>query len=193
MDGRVYHIYKRNLFMLESVEHSKFRKGSISENDVNFSDMTTEGECNHINYIMIYQKKEHPSNKNFYSIWKNVLCITKEEFDDISKELSFYIEDYLPKYEYPCYNHFRCKDRPVCAGTKYRTFTLSSIDVKDTLNFYNLVKDGVSIDEMKYYVYYFIKYDDSLKIDLYNKHKYIFTERVKYTQRLYILTKFKCM
>lgn len=28
MDGRVYHIYKRNLFMLESVEHSKFRSNN---------------------------------------------------------------------------------------------------------------------------------------------------------------------
>ncbi|KNG75516.1 hypothetical protein PFMG_01697 [Plasmodium falciparum IGH-CR14] len=180
MDGRVYHIYKRNLFMLESVEHSKFRsnnekielKNNVHEQKIIIFFLVQKLTLEEL-YNVLDNLEEHPSNKNFYSIWKNVLCITKEEFDDISKELSFYIEDYLPKYEYPCYNHFRY--------------------VKDTLNFYNLVKDGVSIDEMKYYVYYFIKYDDSLKIDLYNKHKYIFTERVENTQRLYILTKFKCM
>ncbi|ETW17249.1 hypothetical protein PFFVO_03836 [Plasmodium falciparum Vietnam Oak-Knoll (FVO)] len=61
---------------------------------------------------------------------------------------------------------------------------LSSTDIEHTLNFYKLVKDGKSIDEMKNYIYVFIKYYDTFKNDLFNKHKTIFTERIKNTQRL---------
>ncbi|SPJ13166.1 Plasmodium exported protein, unknown function [Plasmodium sp. DRC-Itaito] len=61
---------------------------------------------------------------------------------------------------------------------------LTSTDMKNTLNFYKLFKDGTSIDEMKNYIYAFIKYYDTLKNDLFNEHKTIFTERMKNTQRL---------
>lgn len=64
--------------------------------------------------------------------------------------------------------------------------TLSSIDVKDTLNFYNLVKDGASIDEIKNYIYSSIKYYDILKNELYNEQRARFTERMKNTKRLEI-------
>ncbi|CAX64418.1 hypothetical protein PFUGPA_05959 [Plasmodium falciparum Palo Alto/Uganda] len=61
---------------------------------------------------------------------------------------------------------------------------LSSTDIEHTLNFYKLDKDGKSIDEMKNYIYVFIKYYDTFKNDLFNEHKTIFTERIKNTQRL---------
>lgn len=67
---------------------------------------------------MLDYLEELPSDEDFYGIWNRVLGISKEEFDDMSKELSFYMEDYLHKYEYQCYHHFRGRDRPVCAGTK---------------------------------------------------------------------------
>ncbi|SOS81783.1 Plasmodium exported protein (PHISTa), unknown, putative [Plasmodium sp.] len=34
--------------------------------------------------------------------------------------------------------------------------TLSCTDIENTLNFYNLVKDGAFIDEIKHYIYVFI-------------------------------------
>ncbi|ETW45077.1 hypothetical protein PFNF135_00406 [Plasmodium falciparum NF135/5.C10] len=40
---------------------------------------------------------------------------------------------------------------------------LSFTDLEHTLNFYSLLKDGTSIDEMKHYIYSFIKYYDTLK------------------------------
>ncbi|SPJ08233.1 Plasmodium exported protein, unknown function [Plasmodium sp. DRC-Itaito] len=45
-------------------------------------------------------------------------------------------------------------------------------------------KDGTSIDEMKNYIYAFIKYFDTLKNDLYKEHKTIFTEGMINTERL---------
>ncbi|ETW54901.1 hypothetical protein PFUGPA_03503 [Plasmodium falciparum Palo Alto/Uganda] len=63
---------------------------------------------------------------------------------------------------------------------------LSSTDRKDTLNFYNLVKDGASIDEIKNYIYSSIKYYDILKNELYNEQRARFTERMKNTKRLEI-------
>ncbi|CDO61913.1 Plasmodium exported protein, unknown function, fragment [Plasmodium reichenowi] len=59
---------------------------------------------------------------------------------------------------------------------------LSSTSVEHTLNFHKLVKDGTSIDEIKNYIYAFIKYFDTLKNDLYKEHKTIFTGRMKNTQ-----------
>ncbi|EWC74999.1 hypothetical protein C923_04325 [Plasmodium falciparum UGT5.1] len=63
---------------------------------------------------------------------------------------------------------------------------LSSTDREDTLNFYNLVKDGASIDEIKNYIYSSIKYYDILKNELYNEQRARFTERIKNTKRLEI-------
>ncbi|CDO62236.1 Plasmodium exported protein (PHISTa), unknown function [Plasmodium reichenowi] len=88
---------------------------------------------------------------------------------------------------------FGVKD--LCQNTKYRTwyksmhgigFALSSTDMKNTLNFYKLVKDGTTIDEMINCIYAFIKYYDTLKNDLINEHKTIFTEWMKNTQKLYM-------
>lgn len=62
--------------------------------------------------------------------------------------------------------------------------SLLSTDMEHTLNFYGLVKDRASIDEMKNYIYAFIKYYDTLKNDLFNEQKNIFIERMKYPQRL---------
>ncbi|KOB85526.1 hypothetical protein PFDG_01022 [Plasmodium falciparum Dd2] len=56
---------------------------------------------------------------------------------------------------------------------------LSSTDKEYTLNFFGLVKDGASIDEMKEFIYSFIKYYDTLKNELFNEKKNIFTERMK--------------
>lgn len=63
------------------------------------------------------------------------------------KELSFYIEDYLHKYEYQRYHQFGCRNRSVCAGSEYRTqykslydigVVQSFADIEHTLNFYQL-------------------------------------------------------
>ncbi|SOV76050.1 Plasmodium exported protein, unknown function [Plasmodium reichenowi] len=60
---------------------------------------------------------------------------------------------------------------------------VSPIDMENTFNFYKLVKDGTLIDEMKNYIYAFIKHYDTLKNDLFNECKTIFTDRMKNTQR----------
>ncbi|CDO61581.1 Plasmodium exported protein, unknown function, fragment [Plasmodium reichenowi] len=54
--------------------------------------------------------------------------------------------------------------------------------MEHTPNFHKLVKDLSSIDEMKKYIYAFIKYYDTLKNDLFNEYKTIFTGRMKNTQ-----------
>lgn len=51
----------------------------------------------------------------------------------MSKELSFYIDDYFHKYKYQRYHHFLDKDRSVCAGKKYRTLYKSMHDIGETL------------------------------------------------------------
>ncbi|SOS81747.1 Plasmodium exported protein (PHISTa), unknown, putative [Plasmodium sp.] len=82
---------------------------------------------------------------------------------------------------------------PICRNSKYRTWyksmhdigvILSSIYMEHALNFYKLDKYGTSIDERKKFIYAFIKYYDTLKNDLFNEHKTIFTDRMKNTQRL---------
>ncbi|KNG75839.1 hypothetical protein PFMG_02116 [Plasmodium falciparum IGH-CR14] len=51
------------------------------------------------------------------------------------------------------------------------------------------IKDGTSIDEMKEFIYSFIKYYDTLKNELFNEKKNIFTERMKNRKRLYVQLK----
>ncbi|KNG74543.1 hypothetical protein PFMG_00718 [Plasmodium falciparum IGH-CR14] len=207
MDGSVYHIYRRKLSELKNVEHSGLREGSNNEVYLKYNGVGTKKKCNNINYndlskqftleelhTVLDNLEERPSNEDFYGIWNHVLGITKEIFEDKVKYLWLYIEDYLKKYEYQCY-HVWDPLYPICVNTKYRTWyksmhdigvALSSIDRKCTHDFYNLVKDGASIDEIKNYIYVFIKYYDTLKLVLYNERKNIFTERMKNPKRLEI-------
>ncbi|ETW45078.1 hypothetical protein PFBG_00245 [Plasmodium falciparum 7G8] len=80
--------------------------------------VTTEEKCDNINYNDLLKQltlnelynvldnfEEFPSNEDFYNIWNHVLGIDKEGFDDMLTELSFYIKDYLYKYEYQRYHH----------------------------------------------------------------------------------------
>ncbi|SOV74251.1 Plasmodium exported protein (PHISTa-like), putative [Plasmodium sp. gorilla clade G3] len=176
-----------------------------SEDYIKYSDIKTNDKCNNIDYNDLSKQltleeldnvldnlDERPSISNLYNIWNHVLGIAKEGFDDMLKDLSYYIEDYLLRYEYQRYHYIRGR-RPVCRGTEYSTWyksmhyigeALSSTDIENTLKFYNLIKDGASIEEMKNFIYTFIKYYDTLKNDLYNEHKKIFTERMKNPQRL---------
>ncbi|SCQ12607.1 Plasmodium exported protein (PHISTa), unknown function [Plasmodium sp.] len=184
-----------------------FSECSNSQDNVKYNDVTTKDKCNNINYNDLSKQltpeeldnvldnlDERPSNSDLYNIWNQVLGVSKEGFDDILKYLSFYIEEYLLRYEYQRYYYIRGR-RPVCSGTEYRTWyksmhdigeVLSSTDMENTLKFYNLVKNGASIEELKIFIYTFIKYYNTLKNDLYNEHKRIFTERMKNPQRLNI-------
>ncbi|SOV84142.1 Plasmodium exported protein (PHISTa), unknown, putative [Plasmodium sp.] len=176
-----------------------------SECDVKYSDVTTKDKCNNINYNDLSKQltleeldnvldnlDERPSNIDLYNIWNQVLGVSKEGFDDMLKDLSYYIEDYLLTYEYQRYHYIRGR-RPVCTGTEYSTWyrsmhdigeALSSTDMEHTLKFYNLIKDKASIEEMRNFIYSYIMYYQTLKYDLYNEHKRIFTERMKNPQRL---------
>lgn len=98
---------------------------------------------------MLNNLEERSYNEDIYNIWNHVLDITKDEFDDMLTELSYYIEDYLHKYEHQRYYHFGNK-RSICAVTKYRIWYKSRHDIGvallstvmvHNLNFYNLVKD----------------------------------------------------
>ncbi|ETW20259.1 hypothetical protein PFFVO_00883 [Plasmodium falciparum Vietnam Oak-Knoll (FVO)] len=150
-DGRIFDIYRRNLFELESVDNSGLSSssenvqlkntidgnnnnipiGSNREDDVKYDHVTTKEKYNNIIYNDVSQQltleelynvldnlEEYPSNDDLCSIWSHVLGITKEEFGDILKELTFYIENYLHKYEYQRHRHFGGRHGPDCAGTK---------------------------------------------------------------------------
>ncbi|SCM18760.1 Plasmodium exported protein (PHISTa), unknown, putative [Plasmodium sp.] len=178
VDAGIFDIYRRNLSELESVEHSGLRSknenielkntlyeknknisfASYSEDDVKYNYVRTEGK---------YNSEEHPPKKYFYNIWNHVLCIIKEGFDDILKDLTLYIEDYLHKYA-------------------YHVIIIFWIGIYLYMQKRNTVhiKDGASIKEMKIFIYAFIKYYDTLKCDLFNERKTIFTVRMENTQRL---------
>ncbi|SCQ12609.1 Plasmodium exported protein (PHISTa), unknown, putative [Plasmodium sp.] len=113
---------------------------------------------------------------------------TKDGFDDMLRDLSYYIDDYLLKCEYQRYD---VRDTHKCLNTMYRIWNtsmhnigvaLSSTDMEYTIKFYNLVKGGGSIDEMNNFINLYIKYYGTLKNDLFNKHIAIFTEKMKNPQ-----------
>ncbi|KOB87476.1 hypothetical protein PFDG_03564 [Plasmodium falciparum Dd2] len=182
-------------------------EGYNSKDYLKYNGVSTMKKCNNINYndlskqftleelhTVLDNLEERPSNEDLYNIWNHVLGITKEIFEDKVKYLWLYIEDYLKKYEYQCY-HVWDPLYPICVNTKYHTWyksmydigvALSSTDRKCTHDFFGLVKDGASIDEIKNYIYVFIKYYDTLRNDLFNEHRERFTERMKNPKRLEI-------
>ncbi|SOV84244.1 Plasmodium exported protein (PHISTa), unknown, putative [Plasmodium sp.] len=178
-------------------------ESSNSEDDVKHNDVSSEEKCDNINYNDLSKQltleeldnvldnlEEHPSNIDLYNIWNHVLGISKEGFDDMLKDLSYDIEYYLLKYIYQRYD---VSYKHMCFKTMYHTWhksmhdigvVLSSTDMEYTLKFYSLIKDGGSIHEMKNFIYSYLSYYGTLKNDLYNEHKKIFTERMKNPQRL---------
>ncbi|EUR61198.1 hypothetical protein PFBG_05908 [Plasmodium falciparum 7G8] len=149
-------------------------------NNINYNDLSKQFTLEEL-HTVLDNLEERPSNEDLYNIWNHVLGITKEE-------------DYLKKYEYQCY-HVWDPLYPICVNTKYHTWyksmydigvALSSTDRKCTHDFFGLVKDGASIDEIKNYIYVFIKYYDTLRNDLFNEHRERFTERMKNPKRLEI-------
>ncbi|SOV84256.1 Plasmodium exported protein (PHISTa), unknown function [Plasmodium sp.] len=176
-----------------------------SEDNVKYDDIMTKEKCNNINYNdlskhltleeldnVLDNLEERLSNADLYNIWNHVLGLAKKGFDDMLKYLSLYIEDYLLKHVYQRYDvHDNYKNK--CLKSMYNTWyksmhdigeALSSTDMEYTLKFYSLIKNGGSIDEMKNFIHAFIKYYETLKNDLFNRHKAIFTETIKYPQRL---------
>ncbi|SOV84340.1 Plasmodium exported protein (PHISTa), unknown, putative [Plasmodium sp.] len=161
-------------------------QSSNSEDNVKYCDVTIKDKCNNINYNDLSKQltleeihnvldnlDERPSNLDLYNIWNQVLGVSKEGFDDILKYLSFYIEDYLLSYEYPRYDRMKGSNTPIPTGTKYSTWyksmhdigvVLSSTDMEHTLKFYNLIKDKASIEEMKNFIYAYLKYYETLKM-----------------------------
>ncbi|SOV11119.1 Plasmodium exported protein (PHISTa), unknown function [Plasmodium sp. gorilla clade G2] len=205
----IYDIYRRNLSELESVNNKRLRSSSHKNKlrstlDEKNNNIPLSSQYNNINYNDLSKQltledlhnvldnlKERPSNEDLHNIWNQVLGVAKYGFDDMLKDLSYYIEEYLLTYEYQTYHHM--SDRVVSVNTEYRTWyksmhdiavALSSTDVENTLKFFSLIKDGASLDEMINFIYLFLKYYETLKIDLYNEHKKIFTERMMNPQRL---------
>ncbi|SOS81782.1 Plasmodium exported protein, unknown function, putative [Plasmodium sp.] len=72
--------------------------GDENNNDIPFGSEGSNKE-DYVKYDIIIWKNFHLM-KIFMAYGIRVLGIAKEEFDDMLKELSFYIEDYLYKYEY---------------------------------------------------------------------------------------------
>ncbi|SCQ12592.1 Plasmodium exported protein (PHISTa), unknown, putative [Plasmodium gaboni] len=189
---------------LRSSSETNMLKNNKDEKNNNIS---LSSQCNNINYNDISKQltledlhnvldnlKERPSDDDLHNMWNHALSISKEGFQDMIKELAIYIEDYLLTYEYQRYHHFPDR-KPICRNSKYRTWKksihdigveLSSTDKEYTLEFFSLVKDGASIDEMRNFIYSFIDYYSTLKNDLFNKHMNIFTERMNNTKRLTI-------
>ncbi|KYN93108.1 exported protein (PHISTa) [Plasmodium gaboni] len=212
IDGGVYHIYRRNLSELKTEMNTGLRSSSEknmlkNNKDEKNNNISLSSQCNNINYNDISKQltledlhnvldnlKERPSDEDLHNIWNHALGISKEGFHDMIKELALYIEDYLVTYEYQRYHHFPGR-KPVCINSKYRTWrkamydigvALTSTDKEHTLNFYSLIKDGASIDEMRNFIYSFLNYYSTLKIDLFNKQMDIFTERMNNPVRIRI-------
>ncbi|EUR72739.1 hypothetical protein PFBG_02314 [Plasmodium falciparum 7G8] len=180
-------------------------EGSNSEDEVKYNDVTTKRKCDNINYNDLSKQltleelhsvlddlEKSTTKEDLYNIWNQVLGIAKDGFDGMLTELSYYVEEYLHEYEYERYHYFGGR-KPVSMKNVRETWyksmhdigeALSSTDVKNTLDFYSFVKSGASIDEMKNFIYEFIKYYDTLKNDLFNTHKKIFTEWMKELQGL---------
>ncbi|SCM18772.1 Plasmodium exported protein (PHISTa), unknown, putative [Plasmodium sp.] len=170
-NAEIYDIYRRNLSEVKCVEHSGLRgnnekvelknniafssEGYNSKDHLKYNGVRTMKRCNNINY--------NDLSKQF----------TLEELHTVLDNL-----EERPSNEdfYGIWNHVLGINKE---GFEDKVKYLW-LYIEDYLKKYEYqFKDGASIDKIKNYIYSFIKYYDTLKLDLYNEHKNIFTERMK--------------
>ncbi|SOV84263.1 Plasmodium exported protein (PHISTa), unknown, putative [Plasmodium sp.] len=155
--------------------HSKVENNSNSSvNNINYNDMSknlTEKEL----LDVLNSLEECPSKEDLRNIWTHTIGVAKEGVDVIFKELKALIQKYLD-------NDFR--EVITMSGQKEFTYdyiwkghnlrlfqSVTSEEVEHTHQFYRLINDEHSLDNILKFIYSFLEYFKKLKMELHEKHK----------------------
>ncbi|SCQ12617.1 Plasmodium exported protein (PHISTa), unknown, putative [Plasmodium gaboni] len=148
-------------------------KSNSSTNNINYNDMSkklTEKEL----LDVLNSFEECPPTKDLGNIWNHAVHVVKEGLDDIKKDLKESIKNYLD-------NDF--SDTTSCIKKKlvYATIweeniakfnrTVEREQEKYTNDFFNLIKDESTLDDIRKFIYSFIEFFKILKEELYQDHQ----------------------
>ncbi|SOV20120.1 Plasmodium exported protein (PHISTa), unknown function [Plasmodium sp. gorilla clade G2] len=149
------------------------KKSNNSISDINYNDLSknlTEKEL----LDVLSSLKECPPTKDLGNIWTHTVRVAKEGLGDIKKDLKESIQNYLD-------NDY--SDTTSCIKKKlvYATIweeniarfnrTVEREQEKYTNDFFNLIKDESTLDDMRKFIYSFLEFFKILKEELYQDHQ----------------------
>ncbi|SCQ12615.1 Plasmodium exported protein (PHIST), unknown, putative [Plasmodium gaboni] len=135
--------------------------------------------------------KECPSNEDLINIWNDTIGVAKEVFDNILKELKATIQKYLDNDVYVRIDE---RTRPyllydliwkeTCSGFS-KTIELEQLEY--TNDFYRLINDEHTLDDILQFIYAFLEHFRTLKKELYEKYKKVLEKIKKHSDGDYLI------
>ncbi|SCQ12644.1 Plasmodium exported protein (PHISTa), unknown, putative [Plasmodium gaboni] len=149
-------------------------KSNRSMNNINYNDLSknlTEKEL----FDVLNSLKECPPKEDLRNIWNHTLGVAKEGLDDILKELKASIQKYLDNDIYKggykrtnkSYVYKSILDQNISRLNK----TLVTEEILSTNNFYTLINNKHTLDDILKFIYSYLEHFKTLKKELHKKHQ----------------------
>ncbi|SOS80073.1 Plasmodium exported protein (PHISTa), unknown, putative [Plasmodium sp. gorilla clade G1] len=148
--------------------NNKTNNDSIKNmNHCRFSNILTKGEL----YNVLNGVEEFPSRRDLFNIWNQALRINRDTVDILLEDLSLHLYKDLCHFDYgTLIDNESCRE--VSGNPVQHFLTTTSIKEKEfTKNFHLLLKNKISKDEFRNYIYSFLQEFDKLYIEIYMKYK----------------------
>ncbi|SCQ12683.1 Plasmodium exported protein (PHISTa), unknown, putative [Plasmodium sp.] len=157
-------------------------KSNSSVCNINYNDSSkilTETELREV----LNSLKTCPSKEDLKNIWNHTIDVSKEGLDDIHKELKASIQKYLDNDIYVFTGNNRIwlyKDiwQEINFGL---CGTVANVQLKYTENFYRLISDEHTLDDVLKFIYSFLEHFKTLKKELREKHQKELLQKISET------------
>ncbi|SOV20450.1 Plasmodium exported protein (PHISTa), unknown function [Plasmodium sp. gorilla clade G2] len=149
-------------------------KSNRSINNINYNDISktlTEKEF----FDVLNSLEECPPKEDLRNIWTHAVGISKEDVDDIQKELKVLIQKYLDNdinvgninWALDSYLYNDIWDQNISRFYK----TLATEEILYTNNFFSLINGKHTVDDILKFIYSFLEHFKTLKKELHQKHQ----------------------
>ncbi|SCQ12727.1 Plasmodium exported protein (PHISTa), unknown, putative [Plasmodium sp.] len=173
-------------FNKQKVEDKKYSTGNDHENtkvenksnspvcNINYNDTTknlTEAELREV----LSSLETCPPKEDLKNIWNHTIGVAKEGLDDMLKELKELIQKYLDNdilERIDGYGNKLFLYDNILKGNTFRLCqTVSIEELEYTNKFFSLINDEHTLDDILKFIYSFLEHIETLKKELYKKHK----------------------
>ncbi|SCQ12584.1 Plasmodium exported protein (PHIST), unknown, putative [Plasmodium sp.] len=149
-------------------------KSNSSMNNINYNDTSkplTETEL----LDVLNSLKKCPPKEDLRNIWTHTIGVAKEGFDNIQEELKASIQKYLDNdidegidgYHGKCFLYDNIWKETVSGFCK----AVAKKEIEYTKNYFTLVNDEHTLDDIVKYIYSFLEYFKTLKKELHEKYQ----------------------
>ncbi|SOV23555.1 Plasmodium exported protein (PHIST), unknown function [Plasmodium sp. DRC-Itaito] len=165
---------KHNSINHDNENNDVENKSNSSMNNINYNDLSknlTEKEL----FDVLNSLKECPPKEDLRNIWNHTLGVAKEDLDNIYQQLKASIQKYLDDdfldtlddsafdvcaYNYRLQGHISRLNQAV-----------GKEEVKYTKDFYNLINNKHTLDDILKFIYSYLEHFKTLKKELHQKHQ----------------------